>query len=187
MGLPSKLQALAKKSCSKIGIGQNDSKDSKKIIKRSVTAATKKGYAEVIAFNSHSELVNALKNDEISGAVRGTISAKETLDDLKKVFKLVSIYRSALICIDKENCFFLAPVGIDEGIFIDERLQFIKLIDSLLQRLDITSETAIISGGRMDDYGRSGLVDESLQAGEKLFKLLSLPKRLGLMLNITEY
>ncbi|MCK5561828.1 MAG: methyltransferase, partial [Thermoplasmata archaeon] len=171
MDLPSKLQGLAKKNCPRIGIGQNNSKEGQKIIKRSVTSATNKGYAEVIVFNSHSELVNALKNDEISGAVRGTLSAKETLDDLKRVFKLVSIYRSALICIAEKSCFFLAPVGIDEGIFIDERLQFIKLIDSLLQRLDITSETAIISGGRMDDYGRSGLVDESLRAGVKLFKL----------------
>jgi len=76
-----------------------------------------------------------------------------------------------LMCIDEKNCFFLAPVGIDEGIFIDERFQFIKLIDSILQRLGVSSKTAIISGGRLEDYGRSGIVDESLQAGEKLFKL----------------
>ena len=171
MELPSKLQELARKNCPNIGIGMGDSEKSQKIIKESVTHATAKGYANVIVFNNPTELVNALKTEEISGGVRGTLSAKETLSRLKSVFKLVSLYRSALICIDEKYCFFLAPVGIDEGIFIDERLEFIKLINSLLQRLDMTSKTAIISGGRLDDYGRSGLVDESLGAGEKLFNL----------------
>ncbi|WP_455391561.1 methanogenesis marker protein Mmp4/MtxX [[Eubacterium] cellulosolvens] len=171
MDLPSKLQKLAKKNCAKIGIGRSDSKESRKIIKKSVTSATAEGYADVIVFNSPNELVNALKTGDISGAVRGTLAAKETMNKLKSEFKVVTVYRSVLICIDDINCFFLAPVGIDEGIFIDERLQFIKMINSLFEKLDIVPKTAIISGGRREDYGRSGLVDESLQAGEKLFKL----------------
>jgi putative methanogen marker protein 4 len=171
MGIFSQLQKLAKKNCARIGIGVDNSKDSQKIIQNSIKTATAQGYAEVCSYDSPKELISALKTDEISGAVRGTLSAKETLDDLKREFKLVSLYRTALICVEEKYCFFLAPVGIDEGIFIDERLQFIKLIDSLFQRLNATSKTAIISGGRLDDYGRSGLVDESLSAGEKLFNL----------------
>ena len=171
MKLPLKLQELARRNCPKIGIGMDDTKEGHQIIRKSVTQATSKGYAEVIVFNTPSELVKALKTGAISGAVRGTLSALDTLNKLKNEFKLISIYRSALMCIDEKYCFFLAPVGIDEGIFIDERLQFIKQIDSLLQRLAMTSKTAIISGGRLQDFGRSGLVDESLQAGEKLFNL----------------
>ena len=45
------------------------------------------------------------------------------------------------------------------------------MIDSKLKLIGITSETAIISGGRLEDFGRSGIVDESLRAGEKLYKL----------------
>ena len=71
--------------------------------------------------NRASELIFALKSGEIDSVVRGTLPAKETLDELKRAFKIVSTYRSALICIDEKYCFFLAPVGIDEGIFIDER------------------------------------------------------------------
>ncbi len=171
MDLLSKLQKLAKDNCAKIGIGVEDSKESQKIIKKSIDNAASRGFADATIFNTSSELVSALKSGEISGAVRGTLSAKETLGELKRVFKLVSLYRSALICINDKYNFFLAPVGIDEGIFIDERLEFIKLINFLLQKLDITSKTAIISGGRLEDYGRSGLVDESLSTGEKLFNL----------------
>ena len=167
------LQETAKKNCATIGIGVDDTESAYNRVNLSIAQATELGYAEVISFESPQDLISALKMGDIAGAVRGTFGAKVTLDELKRVFKLASIYRSALICIDNQYCFFLAPVGIDEGIFIDERLEFIKLTDSLLQKFDITSKTAIISGGRLDDYGRSGLVDESLQAGEKLFRLSS--------------
>lgn len=172
MDLTSKIIELARKNKGKIGIGSDGSKKGQKIIEKSIAAATDQGFAEVLVFKSPEELMAALSSGEISGAVRGTLPAKETIGELKKEFQLTSIYRSALICIDEKYCFFLAPVGIDEGIFIDERLQLIKQIDSLLKRLDVKSKTAIISGGRLpEDFGRSGLVDESLKAGEKLFNL----------------
>ena len=172
MDLSSKILEMARENQAKIGIGRDDSEESQIIIEKSVTNANDQGFAEVTIFNSPKELVAALNSGEISGAVRGALSAKESMGELKKVFRLSSIYRASLICIDEQSCFFLAPVGIDEGIFIDERLQLIKQIDSLLKRLGVTSKTAIISGGRLpEDFGRSGLVDESLKAGEKLFKL----------------
>jgi putative methanogen marker protein 4 len=171
MDLIQKLKRLAKKKCAKIGIGVDDSQTTSKLIDNSISSASKNGYADVEVFNSPQELIYALKTGELDGVIRGSLEAKETMAELKKVFNLVSIFRAAYICLDKKSCFFLAPVGIDEGIFIDERLQFIKLIDALHQRLGVTSKTAIISGGRLDDLGRSGLVDESLHAGEKLFNL----------------
>jgi putative methanogen marker protein 4 len=169
MGIIKTLQGLAKSNYAKVGIGVGEHPKAAQIVKKSMKYAAKLEYAETVIFNSGSEMISALKDGDIAAAVRGTLSAKETLGELKKVFKIVSIYRSALICINEKNCFFLAPVGIDEGIFIDERLQFIKLIDSQLQRLGISSKISIISGGRLEDFGRSGLVDESLQAGKKLF------------------
>jgi len=171
MDLLSKLRELAKKHHPKIGMGSDDSKENRKAIEKSIVKANEQKLAEITIFNNPTELVNALRTGELSGAVRGTLPAKETLDDLKNKFKLVSLYRSALICIDNKYCFFLGPMGIDEGIFIDERFQFIKLTSSVLQQLDIPPKIAIISGGRLDDFGRSGVVDESLRAGKKLYKL----------------
>jgi putative methanogen marker protein 4 len=164
-------EKLAKKNCATIGIGSTDSKEGQKIIEKSISSAVAKGYGEVSIFNSPEQLISALRSGEVSCGIRGTLNAKETLGELKQVFNQPTIYRSALIYLDDKSWFFLAPVGIDEGIFIDERFQIIKLLDSLLKRYKIKSKTAIISGGRLDDFGRSGLVDESLRAGEKLNKL----------------
>lgn len=169
MGIIKKLQKLAKSNRAKVGIGVGEHSKAAQIVEKSMKSATSLEYAETVSFNSGPEMIFALKTGEISSAVRGTLPAKETLDILKKEFKIVSLYRSALICIDNKYCFFIAPVGIDEGIFIDERLQFIKLINALQQKLGFTSKISIISGGRLEDFGRSGLVDESLQAGQKLF------------------
>lgn len=172
MDLLLKLQERAKKHHAKIGIGMANDSRRKKIIENSIESATDHGYADVVTYDIPRDLISALKTGEISGALRGDLPAKETISELKVAFKVVSIYRAALLSIDEKHSFFLAPVGIDEGIFIDERFEFIKLIDSLLQRVGIASKTAIISGGRLpEDVGRSGVVDESLRAGEKLFKL----------------
>lgn len=169
MGIIKQLQGLAKKNRVKVGIGVGEEPKAKKIIERSIKSASSLDYADAVSYNMGPELISALKTGEISAAVRGNLPAKETLNELKMTFKVVSIYRSALICIDEKHCFFLAPVGIDEGIFIDERLQFIKFIDSRLKKLNIDPKISIISGGRLEDFGRSGLIDESLQAGKKLF------------------
>jgi putative methanogen marker protein 4 len=171
MDLLSQLQKLAKKQCATVGIGVGSEKKATSVIKKSIKQATNDGYAQVCTYDTPDDLILALKSNKIDCAVRGTLPSKSTLDALRKVFKVVSLYRAAIICLDKKSCFFLAPVGIDEGIFIDERFEFIKRIDPFINRLGLKSKIAIISGGRLDDYGRSGIVDESLQAGEKLFKL----------------
>jgi len=165
------LEKLAKKNCAVVGIGAGNTFEARKIIEKSIKTVTKLGYAKAKSFSTPSELISALKAGEIACAVRGTLPAKETLSELKHVLKSSSIYRAALMCIENKHYFFLAPVGIDEGIFVDERFQFIKLIDSLLQRFSVTSKTAIISGGRPEDLGRSAIVDESILAGEKLVRL----------------
>ncbi len=166
------LETRAKKNQALLGIGVGGSREEQQVIEKSILNATKKGYGKVELFHEPKELVNALNAGKLDGALRGNLPAKEVMAQLKLAFKLGSIYRAALICMDKHRCFFLAPVGIDEGIFIDERLEFIRLIARLLDRLGVEADVAIISGGRaMEDLGRSGIVDESLKAGEKLFEL----------------
>ena len=174
MNILESLEHYSKKNHALVGIGIDGSGSftSKEIIKTSIEHATRLGYAEVKPYVSAAELVGALKSGEIECAVRGNLSAKEVINKLRSVFKISSTCRAALICTDERHCFFLAPVGIDEGIFIDERLEFIKLIDPILQDLGVIPKFSIISGGRSgEDLGRSGIVDESLHAGEKLCAL----------------
>jgi putative methanogen marker protein 4 len=172
MDLIEGLQYHAKKNHAVVGLGLDDSSSfsSKEIIKQSADNAKSLDYAEVVAYSSPSELVQALKNGDIQAAVRGNFGSKSVIKSIRKEFGISSIFRAAIMCLNEKDCFFLAPVGIDEGIFIEERLEFIKLIDPILQDLGVVPKIGIISGGRVsEDLGRSGVVDESLHAGEKLF------------------
>jgi putative methanogen marker protein 4 len=173
MKLLKSLQYHAQKNHAKIGLGMDDSASfsSKEIIKQSAEKAISLDYAEVMTYTSPIDLVSALKNSEVQCAVRGNFRSTPVLGAIRKEFGISSIFRAAIMSIDDDHCFFLAPVGIDEGIFIEERFEFIKLIDPLIQDLGVVPKIGIISGGRVnEDLGRSGVVDESLHAGEKLYE-----------------
>jgi putative methanogen marker protein 4 len=172
MDLIEGLQYHANRNHAIVGLGMDDSGSfsSKEIIKKSADNAKSLGYAEVVTYSSPSDLILALKAGDVQCAVRGNFRSKPVLNSIRKEFGISSIFRAAILCVDDNFSFFLAPVGIDEGIFIEERFEFIKLIDPILQDLGVVPKIAIISGGRvMEDFGRSGVVDESLHAGEKLF------------------
>lgn len=174
MDLLEGLQYHAEKNHAVVGLGMDDSSSfsSKEIIKGSAAKAQSLGYGEVRIYSSPSELVQALKTDEVQCAVRGNFGSKPVLNAIRKEFGISSIFRAAIICLAEKSCFFLAPVGIDEGIFIEERFEFIKLIEPILQDLGVIPKIAILSGGRVqEDLGRSGVVDESIRAGEKLFQM----------------
>jgi putative methanogen marker protein 4 len=172
MDLIEGLQYHAKKNHAVVGLGMDDSSSfsSKEIVKQSADNAQSLDFAQVVTYTSPSELVLALKNGDVQAAVRGNFGSKPVINSIRKEFGITSIFRAAIMCLNDKDCFFLAPVGIDEGIFIEERFEFIKLIDPILQDLGVVPKIGIISGGRaMEDLGRSGVVDESLHAGEKLF------------------
>ena len=172
MDLIAKLESRALSFKGTLGIGVGDDAGSLNIVEDSISRAVEQGVRDVRTFTEPTKLVAALETGAVSCAVRGSLPAKSSLAEVAKRFKLSSIYRAALLSINNEHSFFLAPVGIAEGIFIDERLKLIKLISPLLADLSVEPRVGILSGGRIpEDFGRSGLVDESLGAGEKLLKL----------------
>ena len=108
----SEIHKMAKSEHAKIGIGLGDLEEP---VKKSVDIARNKGFAEPEVFYDHSELVLALKEGNIKGAVRGTFAAHKVLDLLKDEFGLEKIQRIALLSLDEDKMILLAPVGIDEG------------------------------------------------------------------------
>jgi len=62
--------------------------------------------------------------------------------------------------------FFLAPVGIDEGNTIADKLHMITLGAEYIRRFEIEPAVGVISGGRMGDIGRDSRVDRTLAEGE---------------------
>ncbi|MEA1905486.1 MAG: methanogenesis marker protein Mmp4/MtxX [Euryarchaeota archaeon] len=117
--------------------------------------------------NPELELVRQLADGRIDAAVRGTLSATKTLSHLKDVFGVPALQRLALLTTADGTPFFLAPVGIDEGNSLDDKIELIcKSAAYIATKFGIHLRVAVLSGGRFEDVGRSATVDQSLADGE---------------------
>ncbi len=112
------------------------------------------------------KLVEMLVRGEIDGAVRGTLSAKKTLSILKNSLGMEKLYRAALMETADGIPFFFAPVGIDEGNSIKDKIELIKLGVEHIARLGIAARVGILSGGRFEDKGRDKTVDRTLEEAQ---------------------
>jgi putative methanogen marker protein 4 len=114
----------------------------------------------------HVKLVELLAAGQIDGAVRGTLSATKTLSMLKSSLGMNKLYRIALLETADGVPFFLAPVGIDEGKSVKDKLELIKQGVKHIERLGIEARVGILSGGRFEDKGRDETVDRTLAEAE---------------------
>lgn len=109
-------------------------------------------------------LVKLLAEGKIDGAIRGNLPAGRTMRALSHQFG-IRVKRLALIELSGWS-FFLGPVGIDEGDSISDRLSLALDGAKYLMNMGISPKVSILSGGRMEDLGRSEKVDRSLAEGE---------------------
>jgi putative methanogen marker protein 4 len=116
-----------------------------------------------------SALVNLLEKGEIGGAVRGNLSATKVMKNIAKTFD-VKVRRLSLLALP-EWSFFLAPVGIDEGDSISDRLHLAVLGAEYLKAMGVDAKVSILSGGRLEDLGRSDRVDRTLAEAELVARL----------------
>ncbi len=112
------------------------------------------------------KLVEMLVKGDIGGAVRGNLSATKTLSILKSSLGMKKLYRIALMETADGKPFFLAPVGIDEGNSIEDKIELIRRGVDHLMRLGIEARVGILSGGRFEDKGRDKTVDRTLEEAE---------------------
>jgi putative methanogen marker protein 4 len=110
------------------------------------------------------KLVSLLAEGRIDGAVRGNLPASRTMKALALQFG-IKVKRIALLELSGW-AFFLGPVGIDEGDTISGRLGLALDGQRYMERMGVFPNVSILSGGRMEDLGRSEKVDRSLAEGE---------------------
>ena len=67
----------------------------------------------------------------------------------------------------------LAPVGIDEGKNIEEKVELAVQAANFMQYLGKMPKIAVLAEGRKDDLGRSDRIDESLLSSQELTDLLT--------------
>jgi putative methanogen marker protein 4 len=119
----------------------------------------------------HQALVADLMSGTIHAAVRGTLPANETLRALKEAAGVNHLERIALLETAGGRKFFLAPVGVDEGWTVAEKLELIRRGREIARRFGLPGKTGILSGGRLGDVGRHPQVDASMADAELIAKL----------------
>lgn len=116
-------------------------------------------------------LVNHLMEGVIDAAVRGTLPANATLKALRRAAGVDHLERIALLETFDGRRFLLAPVGIDEGWTIPQKLGLIQKGREIARRFGINDTVAVLSGGRFGDIGRHEAVDRSLADAELVARL----------------
>ena len=116
-------------------------------------------------------LVDDLKSGVIDAAVRGTLPANATLKALKKAMGVDHLERIALLETVHKKKFLFAPVGVDEGWTIAEKVALIKKGREIAKRFGLSDKTGVLSGGRLGDIGRHKLVDASIADAEEIARL----------------
>ncbi|WP_319379018.1 methanogenesis marker protein Mmp4/MtxX [uncultured Methanocorpusculum sp.] len=116
----------------------------------------------VISDQPHIAMIDDLRSGKIHGAVRGTLPANETLRYLKTAFGVSRLERIALLETAGGERFFLAPVGVDEGWTVEEKIHLVTRGRELARSFGLSDKTAVLSGGRIGDIGRHPIVDKSI-------------------------
>ncbi|MFU8653110.1 methanogenesis marker protein Mmp4/MtxX [Methanotorris formicicus] len=129
---------------------------------------------DVELINNPKTLVDKLLNKEIDGAVRGSLSSSKVIPYLRE--KVGRFYRASILKNPfNREIFLLSPVGIDdirednEG-RIKDKIELINYAINFLKRNNIKPKIALLSGGRLSDYGRSKEVDKTIEECEKILK-----------------
>jgi len=113
-----------------------------------------------------SKMVSDLAAGRIAAAVRGTLPATETLAALKNSYNVAELERIVLLETATGKRFFLAPVGIDEGWTISQKISLIKKGKEIAIRAGLPANVGVLSGGRLGDIGRHPIVDRTLADAE---------------------
>jgi putative methanogen marker protein 4 len=117
-------------------------------------------------------LIELLKNGRVDGVVRGSLGANSTLRSLKRVMGLEKIRRVSLLKTPAGRFFFFAPVGVDEGWTVADKVELGEAGVALIRKFGIEPKVGVLSGGRLEDRGRSPLVDETMDDAEAVARAL---------------
>ncbi len=122
----------------------------------------------VVPFGRAASLLRALREGEVSAAVRGELGARDFLARVGQAWGRKRLFRIALLSTSRGRPFLFAPVGVDEGETMEEKVRFVRYGRLLLEELGWPDRVGILAGGRGEDRGRSPGVDRSLRQAAEL-------------------
>jgi putative methanogen marker protein 4 len=126
------------------------------------------GLNTVVSRTPDVALIELLKNGEVDGVVRGSLGANSTLRSLRRVMGLKKVRRVSLLKTPAGRFFFFAPVGVDEGWTVPDKVELGEAGVSLIRKFGVEPKVGVLSGGRLDDRGRSPIVDKTMDDAEEV-------------------
>ena len=160
------LLSLGCKSEMTVGIGLAGSA---KAAKRHVVPGCK---VVLRRFKDARGIVSALRDDEVDAAVRGTLSSSQVLVQLRAIFGLKEVMRTAILESVQGKEFLLTPVGIDEGRTMVARLALAEATVSYFEPLGWKPTVGVLSKGRLEDVSRGADIRKSVSDGERIVREL---------------
>lgn len=121
-----------------------------------------------LVYNDHS-LLNSILDSKVDCVIRGSLPASKVIIQLKKKFP--NIFRATYIQ-DNNHEFLIAPVGIDEGNNFNEKFRIAIDCGNFLEKLSIKPKIAVLSKARQGDYGRSKIIDDSINESKRLKEII---------------
>jgi putative methanogen marker protein 4 len=166
-----------------IGIGDNAAKVIESVRKAGLHSAvriycrpgTVAGQASLFSLSEsdspEDRMVGDLMQGRIHAAVRGTLPANDTLRSLKEQAGVDHLERAALLETASGKKFFLAPVGVDEGWTVSDKVALVAKVRNIAVRFGLGDRIGVLSGGRMGDVGRHPVVDQTLADAELVSRI----------------
>ncbi|MBI0584747.1 MAG: methanogenesis marker protein Mmp4/MtxX [Methanomassiliicoccus sp.] len=149
----------------RIGIGAGG--DQRKAFKSRAEALIE-GYGEVTVYDDPLMLAEDLGEGRIDGAVRGDLGSNEAMAAVRSVFGVPKVLRAAFLEPEGGRMFLLAPVGIDEGWTVEEKVELARLSVRTLLPISPRPTVGVMSGGRASDRGRLDAVDRTIDDAEEV-------------------
>jgi len=162
---PEAILTKARSHDRRIGIGAIEDVEK---VEASASIANAADYGKVKVYRDPDELIKALKSGELDAAVRGSLDSNAVMRAIKREFSVDHVLRMAILQPRVGKVFFFAPVGVDEGNSVEQKLELVTLGAKLMRQMGVEPKVGVLSGGRKGDQGRSAVVDRSLAEGEEV-------------------
>lgn len=127
----------------------------------------------VIIYRDPQKLADDLADGTIGAAVRGDMASARLLPLIRKSLGLDRLQRTVIMGY-RGKVIMVAPVGIDEGWTVEDRVTMAERSEALMKRLGCGDvRIAVMSGGRNDDVGRNEAVDKTLNEAREVVMQLN--------------
>jgi putative methanogen marker protein 4 len=153
----------------RVGIGVGADKEKVELSKQT---AERFGFKNISVYDDAVALATDLKAGRIDAAVRGDLGSNDAMAAVRKAFGVDKVLRAAFMEPSGGRMFLLAPVGIDEGWSVDEKIELAVLGNAVLSKMGISPVIGIMSGGRASDKGRMEEIDRTIDIACEVVKTL---------------